>query len=604
MGALLFGAAPVLSAQTPYILIEAETLTGQPDTTFTDLNDVGQIVGYYAISSTRDNAFVWQSGRSTRLPQMPDGISTRAVGINAHGQIVGSSSATYQYFHAVTWIDGDINILDPAASSPSWGDAINDLGHIAGRYYEFGTNNGVQPFIRAGEDLDFFYDNAASVSITTLNTRGTTGGSVQVQSGEPPRGWFRTSGLSNPRFVGISGSPQGTVNDINASDQATGGSVLPAGGGLTHAFRYERTDGFTTVLDLNPPGAWQSNGHVITDDGTVYGWVQFDANEDGRIAQIDGADTIDISGATIGADAWNLRGVIARNNAGWLLGSGLHRDDIFNVVHYLLLPREAATSVFSNLSVRANLTAHTPLIVGTVATGGAREVLVRGIGPGLSPYVTDTPSLAADPRLAVFDSSQNQQTANDNWGGTPELIAAVTASQSFPLDPASLDAMALATISGPTSAHVTDDAAGLALIELYDLSVADADNRLTNLSARYEVGTGSNILIAGFIISGSGAKTVLVRGIGPGLEAFDVAGALDDPQITILDSAGNIIARNDDWSSNLGSVFTAAGAFELAAGSKDAALVLPLWPGAYTVHLSGVAQTTGQGLIEIYDLDL
>ncbi len=81
-------------------------------------------------------------------------------------------------------------------------------------------------------------------------------------------------------------------------------------------------------------------------------------------------------------------------------------------------------------------------------------------------------------------------------------------------------------------------------------------------------------------------------------------GTLADPEIILHDSDGEVMARNDNWSANLCSAFEAVGAFELETGSLDAAMVLPLWPGLYTIHLWGADGGSGQGLIEIYDLDL
>ena len=105
-------------------------------------------------------------------------------------------------------------------------------------------------------------------------------------------------------------------------------------------------------------------------------------------------------------------------------------------------------------------------------------------------------------------------------------------------------------------------------------------------------------------ISGTGPKTVLLRGIGPSLATYGVYGVLADPEIILHDSSGEVIARNDNWSANLGSAFEAVGAFELVTGSLDAAMVLPLWPVLHTIHLQGADEGSGQGLIEIYDLDL
>ena len=106
------------------------------------------------------------------------------------------------------------------------------------------------------------------------------------------------------------------------------------------------------------------------------------------------------------------------------------------------------------------------------------------------------------------------------------------------------------------------------------------------------------------------SRRILLRGVGPTLNRFGIGqGALlADPFLTLKDSAGNTIRTNDDWASGddaaqIASASVAAGAFALANGSKDAAILTMLAPGAYTVQLSGVNNTTGIGIVEVYDVD-
>jgi hypothetical protein len=133
-------------------------------------------------------------------------------------------------------------------------------------------------------------------------------------------------------------------------------------------------------------------------------------------------------------------------------------------------------------------------------------------------------------------------------------------------------------------------------------------SRIVNLAARAQVGTGGSTLIAGFVIPPGAGKTVLVRGVGPGLAAapFNVGGTLADPVLTILgpDSTTRIAAFNDNWSAGDAAAFGAMGAFALPAGSRDAAIVARLSPGAYTAQLSGGNGSTGVALLELYDGDV
>ena len=131
-------------------------------------------------------------------------------------------------------------------------------------------------------------------------------------------------------------------------------------------------------------------------------------------------------------------------------------------------------------------------------------------------------------------------------------------------------------------------------------------SRLLNLSTRAAVTAGGNP-IAGFVVNGARPKAMLIRGVGPSLAAFGVTGAVSNPALTVFNAAGAVVAANDTWGSapNLADLTAAtarAGAFALTTGSEDAALLLTLDPGAYTVQLSGTAGATGTGLIEIYEV--
>jgi sugar lactone lactonase YvrE len=138
-------------------------------------------------------------------------------------------------------------------------------------------------------------------------------------------------------------------------------------------------------------------------------------------------------------------------------------------------------------------------------------------------------------------------------------------------------------------------------------SVARPDSRLVNLSCRTQVGTGANILIAGFVVGGTGASApLLIRGSGPALIPFGISGTLPDPKLQLFSTLGegSLLATNDGWggSSAISSAAAATGAFAWAdASSRDAALLETLAPGAYTANLSGSSGDSGVALAEIYD---
>ena len=112
------------------------------------------------------------------------------------------------------------------------------------------------------------------------------------------------------------------------------------------------------------------------------------------------------------------------------------------------------------------------------------------------------------------------------------------------------------------------------------------------------------ILIAGFSISGNQPKQILIRGIGPALTGFGIVGALANPRLELFQGTVRV-GENDDWGGGtaLQNAFARVGAFELFnLSGRDAALLVTLAPGTYTAQLSGVAATSGVGLIEIYEV--
>jgi len=133
-----------------------------------------------------------------------------------------------------------------------------------------------------------------------------------------------------------------------------------------------------------------------------------------------------------------------------------------------------------------------------------------------------------------------------------------------------------------------------------------AEDRLINMSTRGFVGTGNQALICGFIVSGTKSKTLVVRAVGPSLAKYNVSGVLANPALRIFNSAGSVIAGNDDWEYNanyaaLKLATKSVGAFDLDAGSKDAAMLVTLPPGTYSAIATGMNETTGISLLEIYE---
>ena len=119
---------------------------------------------------------------------------------------------------------------------------------------------------------------------------------------------------------------------------------------------------------------------------------------------------------------------------------------------------------------------------------------------------------------------------------------------------------------------------------------------------------GEDALTSGFVIAGQAARQVLVRAIGPSLASFGLADALERPQLTIF-KGSTAIATNEGWGTDpdaidrLTEMFDRSGAFRLQeASSRDAALVLSLAPGVYTMRVKSADGKPGSALLEVYDV--
>jgi hypothetical protein len=115
------------------------------------------------------------------------------------------------------------------------------------------------------------------------------------------------------------------------------------------------------------------------------------------------------------------------------------------------------------------------------------------------------------------------------------------------------------------------------------------------------VEAGDNVLIAGFIVEGNTNKRLLIRGIGPSLGAFGIADALQDPTLQLF-SGNTDLGANDNWQDNPNAAEIITTGFA-PANVRESALLLTVAPGTYTAALRGANNSTGVGLVEVYDLD-
>ena len=115
------------------------------------------------------------------------------------------------------------------------------------------------------------------------------------------------------------------------------------------------------------------------------------------------------------------------------------------------------------------------------------------------------------------------------------------------------------------------------------------------------VQTGDSVGIGGFIITGSAPKHVLLRGIGPSLADFGVPNVLPDPVLELHGPGAFVTIINDNWRDTQEEEIQASGI--PPTNDLESAIDATLAPGAYTAIVRGNGNTTGVGLVEVYDLD-
>ena len=299
--------------------------------------------------------------------------------------------------------------------------------------------------------------------------------------------------------------------------------------------------------------------------------------------------------------------IAADDLVGRVLGSRVGLD-AFRRAQSLRSGRAAPRGLL-NLSTRGRAGAGDGVMIAGFVVGGdaPRETLLRSIGSGLQAY--GVPNVVRNPRLELYSAGATSPTAaNDDWNVGPaagRVMAVGEAVGAFALVDGTADAATVETLS-PGSYTVINDGASsgneIVLTEIYG-------RELVNLSTRGEVAPGDGVLVAGFVLESADPALVLIRGVGPALADLGVPGALADPRLTVYrqlpDGGSAWVAGNDDWSADdrasltLGATMR-TGAFPLPVGSADAALLLQLPSGIYSVHVEGNGESSGIALAEIY----
>lgn len=475
-------------------------------------------------------------------------------------------------------------------------------------------------------------------NLARLNTDGTV--DMTFDPGNGPNGTVNAIAIQRDgriviggTFIGYNGFARGGIARVLSngsldptfdSGTGTGGNVFALGlqlnGQIVLGGRFVQYSGVnrTFIARVNGDGSLDSGFNPVPND-----WIQtlmlqangsilvggFFTSMNGvgrnRIARLNADGSVDFTfdpgagfAGSLTNDATQVRSLALQRSNRIVAGgafttyNNVTRDNITRIF--------AGIPAFQNISARAHVFTGDPVLIGGFIIEGAesKTVLIRGIGPSLSSFGIVMP--LANPILELHDHTGALIASNDNWKDTQESQIAATG-----LSPSNdLESAILVTLSPGAYTAVVQGVAmttGPGLVEIFDLD-QNANAELTNLSARAFAGTGDDVLIGGIIIRGrtDSSARVLVRATGPSLAGSGVSGALSDPELSLFDANGSVIASNDNWRDTQESEIAATG---LAPGdNRESAIVVLLSPGDYTAIVTGKGGATGIALVEFFDL--
>jgi hypothetical protein len=204
-----------------------------------------------------------------------------------------------------------------------------------------------------------------------------------------------------------------------------------------------------------------------------------------------------------------------------------------------------------------------------------------------------------DPMLELHDGTGAVLTSNDDWK-VPQQTDVEATGLAPPDDRESAILLNLQPGSYTAIGSGKNGTTGVGLIEVYDVDVLST-SQVSNISTRGLVQTGNNVMIGGFIVSGaSGSINLVVRVLGPTLTQFGVANALADPTLQLYDGNGTVIASNNNWKDTQQTQLQNSG--RQPPNNLEPAIALVASPGHYTAIVRGNNNSTGVGLVEVYQV--
>lgn len=563
------------------------------------INASGQVTGDTTFNGVQ-RAFRFTAGTLTDLGPSAAGLSGLGYAINASGAVGGVTvrfNPNPQFLAAL--FNGDGTFVDPTATIPnvlnSFVQGINDSGVSTG-YYLVNVGGSAQPH-------PFRYSNGTLTDVSAqipLNNPYALGinasGAITGMGFSPAAGrtlGFILSAAGGSTLIPTLGGEFCNPLALNDAGVVTGNSNYTPSGFTSPVYRAFRfADGVITDIDAfnsvqSSGKAINARGEIVGDYSPTFGNFKAFLYTGGRM--LDLKSLFDASG-----NNWQFQSAVGINDSGVITGTGTLNG---STRAFVAAPVSTASKLI-NVSTRlATGTGDNVLIAGFALRGGAKNVAIRAIGPALAGF--GVPGVLDDPTLELKDSSGNTLVLNNNWQDVLLQAQMLTAANLAPTDPRE-SGIVTTLAEGNYTAIVrgNGNTTGNCLVEVYDLQTQLAP-KLVNISTRGPVGTGDSVMIAGFVVSGTGPKRVLIRAAGPSLAAFGVPNILADPTLEVF-AGPDPIATNDDWQSTQAAEITASGF--APADSKESAVVLTLQPGSYTAIVRGKNQTSGNAIVEVYEL--
>jgi hypothetical protein len=429
----------------------------------------------------------------------------------------------------------------------------------------------------------YFEGTGGTLSNNTFYHNAAVGG----RGGSSVDGGVGAGGTGN--FGAVYSNGPAVNNNILAGNSASGG---PPGGGSSGP-----TGGASVgAMQANNPATPISNNLFV---GNTVNGAASTGDTIGTASVCTGAPC---SGAHFHGEPSNLRITPQSPAAGAGTAIGAPSDDFDGVVR----PNPPSIGAFEpsvaldpvrlgNISTRGQVLVGDNVMIGGLIIGGStpKTVVVRARGPSLAPY--GLTGLLANPTLQLF-SGQSVIAENDNWQAAGNA-GQIQASGFAPPD-ASEPAIMMTLDPGGYTAIVSGvgGTTGIGIVEVFEVDAVTTP--LINIATRGRVQTGDSVMIAGFVIQGTGPQSVVVRARGPSLAPFGISDFLANPTLQLF-SGQTVIAANDDWQQAANAAQLQSSGFAPSYPAESAILVT-LQPGAYTAIVSGVGGSTGIAIVEAF----